>query len=60
MKAKKVEGGVDCFSAILDRYGEEEDENAGVIEEELFVVDKNKNKTRVEMVGAKRVNLQQR
>lgn len=60
MRPKKVETGVSCFSALQNRYGEEEGEEAGVITGELFVVDNHNKKTKVEMVGAKSVNKKQR
>ena len=48
------------MSALEDRYGKIEDESAGVIEEEMFVVGKNQTQTAVEFVGAKKVNTRQR
>ena len=58
-----------CFCPRLDngktikvvffRYGRLEDESAGVIEEELYVIGRGKQTT-VEMVGAKSVNIKQR
>ncbi len=44
---------------IFFRYGRLDDESAGVIEEELFVMGRGKQTT-VEMVGAKSVNIKQR
>jgi hypothetical protein len=58
VRPKKVEFGATCFEAIQERYGIIDDENAGVIQEELYVKGTNKN-TVVEMVGAQKVNLQQ-
>ena len=46
--------------AIKDRYGKSDEENAGVISDELYVVDSKKKRTIVEMVGAESVNLKQR
>ena len=47
------------MEALRQRYGRIEDETAGVVEEELYVVGKGKQTT-VEMVGAKSVNIKQR
>ena len=44
---------------IFFRYGRLDDESAGVIEEELYVMGRGKQTT-VEMVGAKSVNIKQR
>lgn len=60
MRGKKLDLGINCFDAIVDRYGKVDDPNAGVITEELFVVGSNQKKTVVEMVGAKSVNEKQR
>lgn len=60
VRGKKLDLGINCFDAIVDRYGKLEDPNAGVITEELFVMGNNKKKTVVEMVGAKSVNERQR
>ena len=51
--------GTTFLEAVKDRYGIIDDDNAGVITEELYVRGKNQQ-TVVEMVGAKSVNLQQR
>ncbi len=59
VRPKKVNTGVSLLHALQERYGRIEDERAGVIEEELFVVGKGKQTT-VEMVGAKSVNIKQR
>ncbi|KAK3092781.1 hypothetical protein FSP39_007152 [Pinctada imbricata] len=59
VRPKKVNGGVSCYMAIKDRYGKQEEENAGVIADELYVVDSKKKKTIVEMVGAEFINLKQ-
>ncbi|XP_056022932.1 tubulin-specific chaperone E-like isoform X2 [Ostrea edulis] len=59
VRGKKLDLGINCFDAIVDRYGKLEDPNAGVITEELFVMGNNKKKTVVEMVGAKSVNERQ-
>lgn len=48
------------MSAVQDRYGKIEDENAGVITEELYVVGHQNQQTVVEMVGARKVNDLQR
>ena len=47
------------MASVEDRYGKVEDENAGVITDDLFVVGGNKQ-TVVEMVGARKVNDLQR
>ncbi|XP_060068996.1 tubulin-specific chaperone E-like [Ylistrum balloti] len=59
VRPKKVKMGVSFYTAFQDRYGEEQGEEAGVITSELFVLDNNKKKTVVEMVGAKSVNKKQ-
>ncbi len=59
VRPKKVNTGVLFLHALQERYGRIDDESAGVVEEELFVVGKGKMTT-VEMVGAKSVNLKQR
>ncbi|OWF42186.1 tubulin-specific chaperone E-like [Mizuhopecten yessoensis] len=59
VRPRKVKMGVSFYNAFQDRYGEEEDEEAGVITAELFVLDNNNKKTIVEMVGAKSVNKKQ-
>ncbi|XP_033735723.1 tubulin-specific chaperone E-like [Pecten maximus] len=59
VRPKKVKMGVSFYNAFQDRYGEEQGEEAGVITAELFVLDNNKKKTVVEMVGAKSVNKKQ-
>lgn len=48
------------MEALKDRYGKAEDENAGVITEDLYVVGAQNKQTVVEMVGARKVNDQQR
>ena len=48
------------MAAVRDRYGKIEDENAGVITEDLYVVGGKKQTTVVEMVGARKVNDLQR
>uniref|UniRef100_A0A2C9LD34 Tubulin-specific chaperone E n=1 Tax=Biomphalaria glabrata TaxID=6526 RepID=A0A2C9LD34_BIOGL len=59
VRPKKVKGGVTIVHALQERYGLKKDEYAGIQKEELFVLDQNFKKTNVEMVGAKKVNLQQ-
>ena len=59
IRPKKANFGVSFISAVHDRYGKIEDENAGVITDELFVLGPNQQ-TVVEMVGARKVNDQQR
>ena len=59
VRPKKVNLGISFLEALKERYGRIEDENAGVVEEELYVVGKGKQTT-VEMVGAKSVNIKQR
>lgn len=46
--------------AVQERYGVVEDENAGVITDDMFVIGKNQQQTTVEVVGARSVNLKQR
>ena len=60
VRQSKVNAGVTFLEALQDRYGRIDDEDAGVIQEEMFVIGKNQQKTRVEIVGAKKVNSQQR
>lgn len=60
VRGKKLDLGINCFDAVVDRYGKIDDPNAGVITEELFVVGSNQKKTVVQMVGAKAVNEKQR
>ena len=60
IRPKKVDTGYSCFLAINDRYGKTADAHAGVIVDDLFVVDENKKQTKVEMVGAEKVNKKQR
>lgn len=59
VRGKKLDLGINCFDAVVDRYGKIDDPNAGVITEELFVVGSNQKKTVVQMVGAKSVNEKQ-
>ncbi|XP_063426904.1 tubulin-specific chaperone E-like [Mytilus trossulus] len=59
IRPKKVDGGYSCFLAINDRYGKTNEAHAGVIIEDLFVVDGHKKQTKVEMVGAEKVNKKQ-
>ncbi|XP_045187211.2 tubulin-specific chaperone E-like isoform X2 [Mercenaria mercenaria] len=56
IRVKKANFGVPFMTAVKDRYGKIEDENAGVITEELYVVDEQNQQTVVEMVGARKVN----
>lgn len=60
VRPKKVSGGMSCFLAVNDRYGQTSEAHAGVIIEELFVIDEHKKQTKVEMVGAEKVNRKQR
>ena len=60
IRPKKANLGVGFMTALQERYGKIEDENAGVIQEEMWVKGKNKQMTSVEVVGAQYVNLQQR
>lgn len=48
------------MTAMVSRYGKIEEENAGVITEELFVCGTKNQQTIVEMVGARKVNDKQR
>ncbi|KAL3873874.1 hypothetical protein ACJMK2_036957 [Sinanodonta woodiana] len=59
IRPNKVKAGVNCLKAIISRYGRTEDENAGVIIEDLYVLSANKKQTVVEMVGAKKTNEKQ-
>ena len=59
IRSKKADFGVPLMAAIQERYGQVEDENAGVVTADMFVVGKNQT-TMVEMVGARSVNLKQR
>nr|XP_022332056.1 tubulin-specific chaperone E-like [Crassostrea virginica] len=59
VRGKKLDLGINCFDAIVNRYGKLDDPNAGVITEELYVVGSNQKKTVVEMVGARSVNEKQ-
>ncbi|KAL4239116.1 hypothetical protein ACF0H5_003818 [Mactra antiquata] len=56
IRPKKANFGISFMSAVNDRYGRTEDENAGVITEDLYVVDAYNKTTVVEMVGARKVN----
>lgn len=47
------------MTAVKERYGAIDDENAGVIVEDMYVCGNNQ-RTTVEVVGAKSVNLHQR
>lgn len=60
VRPTKVDGGVNAVQALVERYGLKNDDEAGVRKDELFVLDQYLNQTVVEMVGAKKVNLQQR
>ena len=60
VRPKKVNGGMSCFLAVNDRYGQTSEAHAGVIIEELFVIDEHMKQTKVEMVGAEKVNRKQR
>ena len=52
--------GKDCLQAIEDRYGMQQDGDAGVDTQELYVLDADNRVTVVEMVGAQKVNQRQR
>ncbi|XP_052768740.1 tubulin-specific chaperone E-like isoform X1 [Mya arenaria] len=56
IRPKKANFGVSFMSAVCDRYGRIEDENAGVITDDLYVVGGKNQQTVVEMVGARKVN----
>ena len=60
LRPKKADFGVRMLTGLQERYGMIDDDNAGVIEEEMFVMGKNHQQTTVEVVGFKSVNLQQR
>lgn len=60
LRKTKANFGVTFFEALQDRYGKIEGDDAGVIQEEMFVVGKNQQTTHVEIVGAKKVNSRQR
>lgn len=55
IRLQKASFGQSFMLAVTDRYGKIDDDTAGVITKDLFVVGGNK-KTVVEMVGAKKVN----
>ena len=57
---RKANLGVSLMAAIRDRYGKIDDEHAGVITDDLFVVGAKNKQTIVEMVGARKVNDLQR
>ena len=59
MRPKKVDLGLTLMAAIRERYGLLDDDAAGVLTDEMFVRG-NKQRTTVEVVGAKSVNLHQR
>lgn len=59
LRPKKANFGVTFMSAVRDRYGKIDDENAGVIPDDLFVVGPGNKQTVVEMVGAKKINERQ-
>ena len=60
VRSNKVDGGITALQALHERYGLKTDSDAGGKPEELFVLDQHRKATRVEMVGAKKVNLLQR
>ena len=60
LRPKKTNLGVPLMAAVEDRYGRVEDENAGVITDDLYVVGGKNKQTVVEMVGARKVNDLQR
>jgi len=60
IRERKAERGMSLMSAIRDRYGRIEGEEAGVITDELYVVGAKNKQTVVEMVGARKVNDRQR
>ena len=60
LRPAKTNLGISLTAAINDRYGLIDDENAGVITEDLFVMGAGNQQTIVEMVGAKKVNELQR
>ena len=59
LRPQKANGGVSFISALRDRYGLVEEEGGGVREEDMYVKG-NKQTTFVEMVGAEKLNKQQR
>ena len=59
MRPKKVDLGLTLMAALRERYGLLDDDAAGVLTDEMFVRG-NKQRTTVEVVGAKSVNLHQR
>ncbi|XP_013395926.1 tubulin-specific chaperone E-like [Lingula anatina] len=58
LRPKKADFGISMYAALSERYGIVEDEHAGVILEEMYVQGKGKQ-TVVEVVGARKVNIQQ-
>ncbi|XP_076442503.1 tubulin-specific chaperone E-like [Babylonia areolata] len=59
VRPKKVDLGQDCLLAIQGRYGMQENGDAGVDTEELFVLSADNKATVVEMVGAHKINQKQ-
>ncbi|XP_059141817.1 tubulin-specific chaperone E-like isoform X2 [Physella acuta] len=59
VRPSKVNGGISAVQAVHERYGLKKDDEAGIKKEELFVLDQFLNQTKVEMVGAKKINQQQ-
>ena len=60
IRPKKANFGVTFMCAVGSRYGRIEEDNAGVITEELYVKGAKNQQTVVEMVGARKVNDLQR
>ncbi len=60
IRTKKANLGQPLLEAVSSRYGLVEDDSAGVITEDMFVLGKNQKKTTVQIVGAQAVNVKQR
>ena len=60
MRVHKVHTGRAFLTALQERYGLIDDQNAGIEQEEMFVRGTRHQKTTVEVVGAKSVNIKQR
>lgn len=58
LRLKKCNRGVPFMTALVEKYGRVEDENELVRPEEMFVLGTNK-KTHVELVGARKLNIEQ-
>ncbi|ESO94310.1 hypothetical protein LOTGIDRAFT_189635 [Lottia gigantea] len=59
IRSQKVDFGIKFMTAVKDRYGLKTEDDAGVVTNELYVLNKNNKTTVVEMVGAKKLNMKQ-